>query len=226
MYETPESLYENDRNRCTKTAGIRRQAVIDSDVRKIEHYDHPCGSTSSSESVCSAGAHRCSGCLQQRQVASRLDRLGLAVRSVRLGGVDHRPASQLGAYRRFSVSGQAVDLIGCARVRRLLPGRRRRPTSGDVECSTTCYAAGMAREITQRELRNDSGEIMRQLDEGESFIVTRNGVPVGELSPLRRHRFVRSDTAVALFRHAPAVDLDKLRDDLDRVVSQDLSPRG
>lgn len=84
----------------------------------------------------------------------------------------------------------------------------------------------MVREITQRELRNDSGEIMRQLDEGESFIVTRNGVPVGELSPLRRHRFVRSDTAVALFRHAPAVDLGKLRDDLDRVVSQDLSPGG
>ena len=93
-------------------------------------------------------------------------------------------------------------------------------------CSTTCYNGGVAKEITQRELRNDSGEIMRKLDEGESFIVTRNGVPVGELSPLRRHRFVRSDTAVALFRHAPAVDLDKLRDDLDRVVSQDLSPRG
>ena len=41
-----------------------------------------------------------------------------------------------------------------------------------------------------------------------------------------RNRFVRSDTAVALFRHAPAVDLGKLRDDLDRVASQDLSPRG
>jgi len=45
-------------------------------------------------------------------------------------------------------------------------------------------------EITQRELRNDSGEIMRRLDAGETFIVTRNGVPVGELTPLRRHRFV------------------------------------
>lgn len=84
----------------------------------------------------------------------------------------------------------------------------------------------MAREITQRELRNDSGEIMRQLDNGESFIVTRNGVPVGELSPLRRHRFVRSDTAVALFRQAPAVDLAKLRADLDRVTSQEITPRG
>jgi prevent-host-death family protein len=48
----------------------------------------------------------------------------------------------------------------------------------------------MAESITQRELRNDSGEIMRRLDQGESFVVTRNGVPVGELTPLRRHRFV------------------------------------
>jgi len=84
----------------------------------------------------------------------------------------------------------------------------------------------MAREITQRELRNESGEIMRQLDEGESFVVTRNGVPVGELSPLRRHRFVRADTAVSLFRHAPGIDIAKLRADLDRISSQDLNPRG
>ena len=83
----------------------------------------------------------------------------------------------------------------------------------------------MAREISQRELRNDSGEIMRRLDEGESFVVTRNGVPVGELSPLRRHRFVRTDTAIAMFRHAPTVDLAKLRHDLDRVASQELTPR-
>lgn len=86
--------------------------------------------------------------------------------------------------------------------------------------------AGMAREITQRELRNDSGGIMRRLDEGESFVVTRNGVPVGELSPLRRRRFVRSDSAVAIFRHAPGVDLSRMRADLDRVASQELSPRG
>jgi prevent-host-death family protein len=41
----------------------------------------------------------------------------------------------------------------------------------------------MSRTITQRELRNDSGEIMRSLDQGESFVVTRNGTPVGELTP-------------------------------------------
>jgi len=83
----------------------------------------------------------------------------------------------------------------------------------------------MSREISQRELRNDSGEIMRKLDEGETFIVTRNGVPVGELTPLRRHRFVVAEAAVALFRTAPAVDGRRFRADVDEVVSQDASPR-
>lgn len=48
----------------------------------------------------------------------------------------------------------------------------------------------MGQEITQRELRNESGEIMRRLDRGDSFVVTRRGDPVGELIPLRRRRFV------------------------------------
>jgi prevent-host-death family protein len=86
--------------------------------------------------------------------------------------------------------------------------------------------APVTREITQRELRNNSGEIMRQLDQGESFVVTRNGVPVGELSPLRRHRFVGAEAAVAAFRGAPRVELDQLRTDLDRAASQEIAPRG
>jgi antitoxin (DNA-binding transcriptional repressor) of toxin-antitoxin stability system len=89
-----------------------------------------------------------------------------------------------------------------------------------------CYTAFMADEITQRELRNDSGAIMRRLDAGESFIVTRNGVPVGELTPLRRHRFVTAEAAVALFRTAPAVDYAALRADLDAVADQGAVPRG
>jgi len=89
-----------------------------------------------------------------------------------------------------------------------------------------CYSVGMAEEITQRELRNDSGEIMRRLDAGETFIVTRNGVPVGELTPLRRHRFVAAEAAVALFRTAPAVDYQTFRADLDGVADQRVTPRG
>jgi antitoxin (DNA-binding transcriptional repressor) of toxin-antitoxin stability system len=83
----------------------------------------------------------------------------------------------------------------------------------------------MAREITQRELRNDSGQIMRELDDGETFVVTRNGVPVGELRPLRRHRFVAAEAAVAVFRTAPPVDYELLRSDLDAAARQDAAPR-
>ena len=92
-------------------------------------------------------------------------------------------------------------------------------------CSTPCYGTGMSREITQRELRNESGEIMRQVDQGETFVVTRNGVPVAELSPLRRHRFVAAEAAVALFQVAPSVDYARFRTDLDLVASQDPIPR-
>ena len=83
----------------------------------------------------------------------------------------------------------------------------------------------MAESITQRELRNDSGEIMRRLDQGESFIVTRNGVPVGELTPMRRYRFVSAAAAVAIFKAAPAIDADRFRADLDAWADQDPLPR-
>ncbi len=66
---------------------------------------------------------------------------------------------------------------------------------------------------------------MRRLDEGESFVVTRNGVPVGELSPLRRHRFVSAETAAAVFRGAPEIGYLRFRADLDGVSSQDPGPR-
>lgn len=92
-------------------------------------------------------------------------------------------------------------------------------------CRTMCYASTMAREISQRELRNQSGEIMRQLDQGQSFVVTRNGTPVGELTPLRRHRFVTAETAVAVFRKAAPIDYRRFRADLDAAVEQDPTPR-
>jgi antitoxin (DNA-binding transcriptional repressor) of toxin-antitoxin stability system len=83
----------------------------------------------------------------------------------------------------------------------------------------------MARRITQRELRNGSGEIMRALDRGESFVVTRNGVPVGELAPLRRRQFVSADLAAAAFSGAPQVDAGRFRGDVDAAVDEDPRPR-
>ena len=84
----------------------------------------------------------------------------------------------------------------------------------------------MAREITQRELRNESGEIMRALDRGETFVVTRNGVPVGELTPLRQRRFVSGDAATALFASAPVLDSARFRADVDAILDQRPRPRG
>ena len=84
----------------------------------------------------------------------------------------------------------------------------------------------MAREVTQRELRNESGEIMRALDRGETFVVTRNGIPVGELAPLRHRRFVGAETVVALFTGAPVVDGDRFRTDVDDALDQQAAPRG
>ena len=84
----------------------------------------------------------------------------------------------------------------------------------------------MAREITQRELRNGSGDIMRALDRGESFVVTRNGVPVGELSPTGPRRFVSTDAVIAVFRSAPVIDRPRFRTDVDAQLEQDPTPRG
>ena len=40
------------------------------------------------------------------------------------------------------------------------------------------------RRITQRELRNDNAEIVRGVEAGESYTITRRGVPVARLVPL------------------------------------------
>jgi len=84
----------------------------------------------------------------------------------------------------------------------------------------------MNRRITQRELRNESGRIMRALDKGKAFIVTRNGVPVGELIPLRRRVFVPTEAALATFAGAPRVALGRFRKDVDGLINQDPTPRG
>jgi antitoxin (DNA-binding transcriptional repressor) of toxin-antitoxin stability system len=84
----------------------------------------------------------------------------------------------------------------------------------------------MARELTQRELRNRSGEIMRALDRGEEFVVTRNGSAVGELRPLRRRRFVRKEDLLELLAGAPPIDGERFRAEVDAFVDQDPAPRG
>ncbi len=65
---------------------------------------------------------------------------------------------------------------------------------------------------------------MRALDRGEDFIVTRQGVPVGELRPVRRLRVAR-DALLAAVAGSPPVDPRRFRDDVDSVVEQSIEPR-
>ena len=85
--------------------------------------------------------------------------------------------------------------------------------------SHVCYSRAM-KQITQRELRNYSGQIMKALDHGEAFLITRNGVAVGQLTPLPRRRFVHTDDAQTLFLHIAPIDWIQFRQDVDAFVDQ------
>jgi prevent-host-death family protein len=76
----------------------------------------------------------------------------------------------------------------------------------------------MDNRIAQRDLRNDSGDILRRVENGEEFVVTRNGTPIAELRPAPRRRGVARERVLRAFRGIPTVDLDELRADIDAVI--------
>jgi prevent-host-death family protein len=76
----------------------------------------------------------------------------------------------------------------------------------------------MKRIISQRELRNDSAAVLRDVQAGQTITVTRNGSPVAELRPVSRRRFVPRSVIADAAARAPRVDLARLRADLDAVV--------
>ena len=79
-------------------------------------------------------------------------------------------------------------------------------------------------EVSQRDLRTRSKEIMDAVERGDSFTVTRDGHQIGELIPLRRRRrFVSRAEFARGSQRAPLVDLDTLRADQDAVYDQTLS---
>jgi prevent-host-death family protein len=76
-------------------------------------------------------------------------------------------------------------------------------------------------EVTVRDLRNHGGDVLRRVERSESVIVTRDGVPVGELRPLPRPR-LSATSLLARWRHVPAVDGVAFRDDIDAVLDPSL----
>jgi prevent-host-death family protein len=78
----------------------------------------------------------------------------------------------------------------------------------------------MNRTIPQRELRNDNAQVIDAVVSGETFVVTRNGVPVAELRPIPRARrtFVPKRDVLDAAATGPHVDRENFRADLDRIV--------
>lgn len=73
-------------------------------------------------------------------------------------------------------------------------------------------------EISQRDLRLRSREIMDAVEQGQSFTVTRDGRSIGELVPLRRRRrFVPRADFVVGSSLLVGIDLDRFRADQDAV---------
>jgi prevent-host-death family protein len=83
---------------------------------------------------------------------------------------------------------------------------------------------GAQPEITQRDLRSRSKEIMDAVEHGQAFTVTRDGRPIGELHPLRRkRRFVPRAEFAAMSRNAPHIDPERFRSDADAFADQEIS---
>lgn len=58
--------------------------------------------------------------------------------------------------------------------------------------SHICYNHSM-KTIPQRELRNNSGAVLREAEDGEEFVITVDGRPVAILGPYRKRQWVPRD---------------------------------
>ena len=80
------------------------------------------------------------------------------------------------------------------------------------------------RTITQRQLRNESAAVLRDVQAGQRMIITRNGTPVAELRPVSRRRFVPRAVIVEAGRGAPRIDAARFRADLDALADPYVEP--
>ncbi|MFR9753265.1 hypothetical protein ACL02S_19815 [Nocardia sp. 004] len=78
-------------------------------------------------------------------------------------------------------------------------------------------------EVSVRQFVNDSGGVTRGLRDGRRYVLTMNGEPLAEVTPIRRHCFVTTSQAQAMFATAPTLDYTDLRRDLDVTITDELS---
>ncbi|MFC4859451.1 type II toxin-antitoxin system Phd/YefM family antitoxin [Actinophytocola glycyrrhizae] len=75
--------------------------------------------------------------------------------------------------------------------------------------------------VTQREFRNNSAAVMDAVEAGDTYHITRNGVPVAELRPLSRRRRLSAEELVERHRRLPRVDYASMRQDADEILGED-----
>jgi prevent-host-death family protein len=93
-----------------------------------------------------------------------------------------------------------------------------------VARSAILWHMSAPREVSQRDLRMRSKEIMDAVERGDSFTITRDGHQIGQLIPLRRRRRFVSRTEFAQGSQlAPMIDVATFRADQDSAYDQTLS---
>ena len=83
-----------------------------------------------------------------------------------------------------------------------------------------CYDDPMSKTINQRELRNFSARVLREVRAGQIITVTRHGEPVAELRPVQPRRFASRAAIAEAAARAPRIDAKRFRDDVDATVNQ------
>ncbi|HEX6456910.1 MAG TPA: type II toxin-antitoxin system prevent-host-death family antitoxin [Solirubrobacterales bacterium] len=85
----------------------------------------------------------------------------------------------------------------------------------------------MTVEVASRQLRNDTAGLLRKVEEGETFVITRRGKPIADLIPHRweEARWPGPDEVIEIISKFSADP--GLRDDLERLAgdtTDDLGP--
>jgi prevent-host-death family protein len=88
----------------------------------------------------------------------------------------------------------------------------------------TATVVDMSKSITQRELRNDSARVLKSVEQGEEYTVTRNGTPVARLVPLGEpdRRFVTKEQMNRGLAGMPQIDYQRMRADIEEFIDTEL----
>jgi len=76
-------------------------------------------------------------------------------------------------------------------------------------------------QVVVASLRSPGGDVLDRVSRGEALVVTRDGVPVAELRPVRQPGLTATEL-IARRRNLPRLDPEALRRDLDSVLDPSL----